>query len=83
MVALGTVAVTFTPRNGRIQGRIDNRGGEIGIEGEFTAGAAGFDVRATLTPLPSTPPAIVRALGALGTPDANGAVRVQWRSGTP
>jgi general secretion pathway protein N len=82
MVALGTVAVSIAPRNGRVQGRIDNRDGELGIDGEFTSGIAGFDLRATLTPLPSTPPAIVRALGALGTPDANGAVRVQWRSGT-
>jgi hypothetical protein len=82
MIALGAVAVTLAPRNGRIQGHVENRGGEITVDGEFTSGVAGSDVRATLTPLPSTPPAIVRALGALGTPDANGTVRVQWRSGT-
>ena len=82
MVALGTVGVNLVPRNGGIQGRVENRGGEIGVDGEFTIGVAGIDVRATLTPLPSTPPAIARALGALGTPEANGTVRVQWRSGT-
>jgi len=82
MVALGTVGVSFAPRNGRIQGRVESRGGEINVDGEFTWGVAGLDVHATLTPLPATPPAIVRALGAIGTPDANGAIRVQWHSGT-
>ena len=81
-LALGTVAVNFAPRNGRIQGRVENRGGDVRIDGEFAWGNTGIEVNATLVPLPSTPPAVIRALGALGTPDANGSVRVQWRGGT-
>jgi hypothetical protein len=81
-LALGTVAVTMAPHNGRIQGRVENRGGDVRIDGEFAWGNSGLEVNATLVPLPSTPPAVIRALGALGTPDANGSVRVQWRGGT-
>jgi hypothetical protein len=81
-LALGTVSINFAPRNGRIQGRVENRGGDVRIDGEFTLGIASIEVNATLAPMPSTPPAVIRALGALGTPDANGTVRVQWRSGT-
>jgi hypothetical protein len=80
-LALGTVSANLTPRNGRIEGRVENRGGDVRIDGQFAWSPAGVEVDATLAALPSTPPAVVRALGALGTPDANGAVRVQWRSG--
>ena len=80
-LALGTVNANLAPRNGRIEGRVDNRGGDVRIDGEFAWSPAGVEVNATLAALPSTPPAIVRALGALGTADANGAVHVQWRSG--
>jgi hypothetical protein len=74
--------VNIAPRNGRIQGRVENRGGDVRIDGEFAWGNSGIEVSATLAPLPSTPPAVIRALSALGTPDANGSVRVQWRGGT-
>ena len=80
-LALGTVTANFAPRNDRIQGRIENRGGDARIAGEFAWSNAGIEVDATLAALPSTPAAVVRAMGALGTPDADGAVRVQWRSG--
>jgi hypothetical protein len=80
-LALGTVSADLAPRNGRIEGRVENRGGEVRIDGQFAWSLAGVEVNATLAALPSTPPAVVRALGALGTPDANGAVQVQWRSG--
>ncbi|MEO8346568.1 MAG: type II secretion system protein N [Betaproteobacteria bacterium] len=87
-LALGTVTVDFTPRDGSVGGRIANRGGDVRVEGELTLGLAGSTANVTLTPLPATPPAITRALSALGTspgtstgtPDATGAVRVQWRS---
>ena len=79
-LALGDVTVNFAPRDGRIQGRIENRGGDARIDGELTLGSEGITASATLAPLPSTPPAAMRALGTLGTPDASGAVRVQWRS---
>ena len=81
MLALGTVTADFAPRNDRIQGRVENRGGDVRIAGEFAWGNAGIEVNATLAALPSTPPSVLRALGVLGTPDANGVVRVQWRSG--
>ena len=80
-LALGTVTVNFAPRDGRIVGRIENRGGDVRVDGEFASGNAGVSASATMSPLPSTPPAVMRSLNALGTPDANGAVRVQWRSG--
>jgi hypothetical protein len=80
-ISLGTVSANLAPRNGRIEGRVDNRGGDVRIDGEFAWSPAGVEVTATLAALPSTPPAVARALGALGTPDANGAVHVQWRSG--
>jgi general secretion pathway protein N len=80
-LALGTVSANLAPRNGRIEGRVENRGGDVRIDGQFAWSLAGIEVDATLAALPSTPPAIVRALGALGKADANGAVHVQWRSG--
>jgi general secretion pathway protein N len=80
-LALGTVTATFAPRNGRIEGRVENRGGDVRIDGEFAWGNAGIEGNATLAALPSAPPTVVRALGAMGKPDANGDVRVQWRSG--
>jgi hypothetical protein len=80
-IALGTVSANLAPRNGRIEGHVENRGGDVRIDGEFAWSPAAIEVNATLAPLPSTPPGIVRAMGALGTPDAAGAVHVQWRSG--
>ena len=80
-VALGTVSMDVAPRDGRLEGRIENRGGEIRVEGDFAWTQAAVTVNVTLTPLPSTPPAVARALSALGTPDASGAVRLQWRGG--
>ena len=80
-LALGTVSANLVPRNGRIEGRVENRGGDVRIDGQFAWSPAGVEVNATLAALPSTPPAVVRALGALGMPNANGAVHVQWRSG--
>ena len=81
-IALGTVSADLAPRNGRIEGRVENRGGDVRIDGDFAWSPAAIEVNATLAALPSTPPAIVRAMNALGTPDANGAVHVQWRSGS-
>ncbi len=80
-ISLGTITLDCTPRDDRIQGRIENRGGDVRIDGEFTWNDAGAEFNAALTPLPSTPPAVVRALGTLGTADATGAVHVRWRRG--
>ena len=81
-LALGTVTVSFASREGRLQGRIENHGGDVRIDGELTLSGESIAASATLAPLPSTPPSAMRALGALGTPDASGAVRVQWRGGS-
>lgn len=80
-LALGTVIVNLAPRGDQIVGRIENRGGDVRVDGELAWSDAGIAANATLTPLPSTPPAVAHALAALGTPDAAGAVRVQWRVG--
>jgi Type II secretion system (T2SS), protein N len=80
-LALGTVTVDLVPHDGRLEGRIENRGGEIRVDGDLAWSEGSLGVNATLTPMASAPPSVVRALSALGTPDANGAVRLQWRSG--
>ena len=85
-LALGTVTVNFAPLSGkpggRFVGRVENRGGDVRVDGDISLGNADVDVDVTVAPLPSTPPAITRALGNLATPDANGAVRLQWHGGT-
>ena len=81
VISLGTVTVTGAPREGCVHGRVENRDGDVRVDGQFTWSDAGVEVTATLSALPSTPPTVVRALAALGTPDASGAVHVQWRSG--
>lgn len=80
-VALGTVTVNFAPRGGRFVGRVENGGGDVRVAGDIALGDADIDVNLSVAPLPTTPPAIARALGALGTPDGTGAVRLQWRGG--
>ena len=80
-VALGTVTANFAPRGDRFVGRVENRGGDVRVDGDIALGNADIDVNLTITPLPTTPPALARALGALGTPDGTGAVRLQWRGG--
>ncbi len=80
-LALGTVTINFTSRDGGVDGRIDNRGGDVRVDGELSLAQAGATARVTLTPLPSTPPATARALSALGTPDAAGAVQLKWSGG--
>jgi general secretion pathway protein N len=79
---LGTVNIRLAPRDGRLQGQIDNRDGDVRIQGALSFGGTGASIDATVTPLPSTPTTVSRVLGALGTPDAAGAVRLQWRGGS-
>ncbi len=80
-LALGTVTLNLAPRGGQLVGRIGNQGGDVRVDGDLAWGVDGIAANVTLTPLPSTPPAVARVLAALGTPDAVGAVRVQWRAG--
>lgn len=77
---LGTVDVVVTPQDQRLQARISNTGGEVRVHGtiNFTSSANDGDI--TITPAPGAPPVLVRALASMGTPDANGAVRVTWRN---
>ena len=44
-LALGTVTVNFAPREGGIQGRIENHGGDARIDGEMTLGSEGIERR--------------------------------------
>jgi general secretion pathway protein N len=76
---LGTVSLDLAPHEDRLRGRLANEGGDIRIAGDVDLSGAGANVDASLTPTPSAPRDIVRALALLGTPDANGAVRVRWR----
>jgi general secretion pathway protein N len=79
-LALGTVTANFAPRNGRLMGMVENRGGEVHIDGEIALDDADADVRATLTPSPSAPSDVAHKLSMLGAPDAAGAVHLQWRA---
>ena len=76
-IALGDVRVAAAPQGPALHGRFDNRGGDVTMRGEFTLGDT-TDVSASLAPVPGAPPEVVRALAALGQPDANGMVRVAW-----
>jgi len=76
-IALGDVRVAAAPQGPALHGSFDNRGGDVTMRGEFTLGDT-TDVSASLAPVPGAPPEVVRALAALGQPDANGMVRVAW-----
>lgn len=76
---LGTVDVTLAPQDNRLAGHIGSAGGDVQIDGAITVAGAAVSVDAAVTPAPSAPPAIARALAALGTPDGNGTVRIAWR----
>ncbi len=47
-LALGTVTVNVSPRDGRLQGRVENRGGDVRVDGEFTLDTAGINVNGTI-----------------------------------
>ncbi|MFO1305265.1 MAG: type II secretion system protein N [Burkholderiales bacterium] len=77
---LGTVDFAGSPQDARIAGRLTNTGGDVRVDGNVTfAAGGGATVDATLTPAPNAPPRIASAIAALGTPDANGSVRIAWR----
>jgi hypothetical protein len=76
---LGTVDVALEPQGNRLSGRFGNSGGDVRIDGTIAVAAATISVDAQIAPLPSTPPPVLRALAALGTPDSTGAVRIAWR----
>ena len=79
MADLGTVDVALEPQGNRLTGRIGNSGGDVRIDGTITFAPTAISVDAQIAPSPVTPPPVVRALAALGTPDSTGAVRIAWR----
>jgi hypothetical protein len=79
-LSLGTVSGDFAPRDGGLAGRIVGDGGDASIDGEMSLGARGIALDARLAPRPGAGDGVTRVLSALGQPDANGAVRLQWLS---
>ena len=79
-IALGVVTARFVPRDGVFVGQIANAGGEASVDGTMTMARTGVGLDATLAPRTGASPNVARVLSALGTPDANGAVRLQWLS---
>ena len=79
-LALGTVSGDFAPRDGGLAGRIVGDGGDTSIDGEMSLGTRGIALDARLAPRPGAGDGVARVLAALGQPDANGAVRLQWLS---
>jgi len=77
---LGTVDVAIAPQGARLAGRVSNVGGEVRVTGALGLTADGNDGDLTIAPLPGAPPALLRALATLATPDASGAVRLTWRN---
>lgn len=77
---LGTVDVVVTPQDQRLQARVTNAGGDVRVNGTVTITSNSSDGDITIAPLPGAPPALVRALAAMGKPDADGAVRLTWRN---
>ena len=78
-VDLGTVTLALAPRGSELAAHIENAGGDLRISGETSVVGADARLSATLSAAPSAAPNVVRALAALGVPDASGAVRVQWQ----
>lgn len=77
---LGTVDLVGAPQEARIGARLTNTGGDVRVDGNVTfAAGGGATVDATLTPAPNAPAKIAGAIAAMGTPDANGGVRIAWR----
>jgi general secretion pathway protein N len=79
LLDLGTVRARMTPSGDGFAATFDNAGGAARVDGDATLATAGASVRATVVPGPNVPAEFARALAALGTTDANGAVRIEWR----
>lgn len=77
---LGTVTLSATPQGAALSGRIANTGGDVRLDGTVAVADGSVSVDGTIAPAAGAPPHIVRALAALGTPDAGGAVRIAWRA---
>jgi general secretion pathway protein N len=76
---LGTVDLAAAPQDSRLVGKLTNSGGDVRVDGTVNIAASNVAVDAILAPSPGAPANIARALASVGTPDANGSVRIGWR----
>jgi general secretion pathway protein N len=76
---LGTVEFAATPQDSRFAGKLTSSGGDVRVDGALSVAGSTVSVDATVTPSPGAPAGIARALASMGTPDANGTVRIGWR----
>jgi len=81
MLDLGTVTARLVPRGRALAGSVTNAGGMARVDGDIALAPDDASARLTIVPGPAAPPAIANAIAALGTPDPNGGVRLQWRVG--
>jgi hypothetical protein len=81
MLDLGTVTARLVPRGRELAGSVTNAGGMARVDGDIALAPDGASVRLTIVAGSGAPPAIASAIAALGTPDPNGGVRLQWRVG--
>ena len=79
---IGNVRLRMGPQGGRLMGILENSGGDVQVRGDIAIDGTGATLRADIVPTTQLPAEIAQALAMLGAPDANGAVHVQWRSGT-
>ena len=78
---LGTVTLHLVPQRAALAGALANVGGDARIDGDVALAANAATLRANIAAGPDVPTDIARMIAALGTPDANGVVHVQWRVG--
>jgi len=76
---LGTVDLAAAPQESRLAGRLSNTGGDVKVDGTVSVAGGNVAIDATAAPNPGAPANIARALASVGTPDANGSVRIGWR----
>ena len=76
---LGTVDFVAAPQGSQMAGKLTNSGGDVRVDGMVNVAGGNVTVDGTVTPNPGAPASIARALASVGTPDANGNVRIGWR----
>lgn len=74
---LGTVTAKLTVRGNALAGPVSNENGVVRVSGDVSIGADRLAADLRLTPDASATAAVQKALAALGTPDASGAVSLR------